>query len=59
MRLGQDGQPPPRIPGFHIHRCIGRGGSSTVYLADQEHAEFTRKVALRISGTDITMKCTR
>ena len=48
VRLGQDGQPPPRIPGFHIHRCIGRGGSSTVYLADQEHAEFTRKVALKV-----------
>ncbi len=38
----------PRIPGFRVHRCIGRGGSATVYLADQEHAEFTRTVALKV-----------
>lgn len=38
----------PRIPGFRVHRCIGRGGSATVFLADQEHAEFTRKVALKV-----------
>ncbi|MBV8519982.1 MAG: serine/threonine protein kinase [Acidobacteria bacterium] len=44
----EDEAPLPRIPGFHIHRCIGRGGSSTVYLADQEHAEFTRQVALKV-----------
>jgi tRNA A-37 threonylcarbamoyl transferase component Bud32/tetratricopeptide (TPR) repeat protein len=37
-----------RIPGFRIHRRIGSGGSATVYLADQEHAEFTRKVALKV-----------
>ena len=42
------GQPQPRIAGYVIHRCIGRGGSSTVYLADQEHAEFTRPVALKV-----------
>jgi Protein kinase domain len=49
VRLGVDGEPPlPRIPGFRVHRCIGRGGSSTVYLADQEHAEFTRVVALKV-----------
>jgi len=40
--------PPPQIPGYRLHRCIGRGGSSTVYLADQEHAEFTRRVALKV-----------
>jgi len=40
--------PLPSIPGFLIHRRIGRGGSATVYLADQEHAEFTRKVALKV-----------
>jgi serine/threonine protein kinase len=49
VRLAEDSEPPlPRIPGFRIHRCIGRGGSSTVYLADQEHAEFTREVALKV-----------
>ncbi len=49
VRLEEDSEPPlPRIPGFRIHRCIGRGGSATVYLADQEHAEFTRKVALKV-----------
>jgi tetratricopeptide (TPR) repeat protein len=49
VRLEEDSEPPlPRIPGFRIHRCIGQGGSSTVYLADQEHAEFTRKVALKV-----------
>jgi tetratricopeptide (TPR) repeat protein len=49
VRLEEDSEPPmPRIPGFRIHRRIGRGGSSTVYLADQEHAEFTRKVALKV-----------
>src|SRR4029079_16454117 len=42
-----DALPLPRIPGFHVHRRIGRGGSATVYLADQEHAEFTRTVALK------------
>jgi len=44
----EGGAPLPRIPGFLVHRCIGRGGSATVYLADQEHAEFTRTVALKV-----------
>ena len=49
LSLGEEGGPPlPRIPGFRVHRCIGRGGSATVYLADQEHAEFTRTVALKV-----------
>lgn len=49
LSLGEEGEPPlPRIPGFRVHRCIGRGGSATVYLADQEHAEFTRTVALKV-----------
>jgi len=49
LSFGEEGGPPmPRIPGFRVHRCIGRGGSATVYLADQEHAEFTRKVALKV-----------
>jgi serine/threonine protein kinase len=42
-------EPPlPVIPGFSIHRRIGRGGSATVYLADQERADFTRPVALKV-----------
>ena len=45
---GETGLPLPHIPGFRIHRRIGSGGSATVYLADQEHAEFTRKVALKV-----------
>lgn len=48
VRLWEDDEPLPRIPGFRIHRCIGRGGSSTVYLAEQEHPEFTRRVALKV-----------
>jgi tRNA A-37 threonylcarbamoyl transferase component Bud32 len=49
VRLEEERELPlPRIPGFRIHRRIGRGGSATVYLADQEHAEFTRKVALKV-----------
>ena len=49
VRLDEESElPAPRIRGYHIERCIGRGGSSTVYLADQEHAEFTRKVALKV-----------
>jgi tRNA A-37 threonylcarbamoyl transferase component Bud32/tetratricopeptide (TPR) repeat protein len=49
VRLDEDREPPlPRIPGFRVHRRIGRGGSATVYLADQEHAEFTRTVALKV-----------
>lgn len=40
--------PLPVIPGFRIHRRIGRGGSATVYLADQENADFTRAVALKV-----------
>ncbi len=38
----------PRIPGFRIDRRIGRGGSATVYLADQERADWTRAVALKV-----------
>ena len=45
---GWGGQLLPVIPGFRVHRPIGRGGSSTVYLADQQRADFTRPVALKI-----------
>jgi hypothetical protein len=49
VQLDEGSEPPlPRVPGFRLHRCIGRGGSSTVYLADQERTEFTREVALKV-----------
>ncbi len=42
-------EPPlPVIPGFSVQRRIGRGGSASVYLADQERSDFTRPVALKI-----------
>jgi tetratricopeptide (TPR) repeat protein len=43
-------EPPPLpvIAGFRLHRRIGSGGSATVYLADQERADFTRTVALKV-----------
>ncbi len=40
--------PPPEIPGFRIDSRIGRGGSATVYLAQQQHADFTRNVAVKV-----------
>ncbi|HEX7833796.1 MAG TPA: protein kinase, partial [Thermoanaerobaculia bacterium] len=57
---GEEIPPPlPRIPGFRVHRCIGRGGSATVYLADQEHSEFTRKVALKVVDRSLDMGALR
>jgi tRNA A-37 threonylcarbamoyl transferase component Bud32/tetratricopeptide (TPR) repeat protein len=42
-------EPPlPFVTGFRLHRRIGRGGSATVYLADQERTDFTRVVALKV-----------
>jgi len=42
-------EPPlPVITGYRLHRRIGSGGSATVYLADQERADFTRTVALKV-----------
>lgn len=38
----------PRVPGFAVKRRLGRGGSGTVYLAEQLRPEFTRLVALKI-----------
>ncbi len=40
--------PLPVIPGYRVHRPIGRGGSATVYLAEQERTDFTRPVALKV-----------
>jgi len=36
------------VPGYRLLKQIGRGGSSTVYLADQQGEGFTRPVALKI-----------
>ena len=44
----RDDLPVPDIPGFRLARRIGRGGSATVYLADQERADFNRVVALKV-----------
>jgi serine/threonine-protein kinase len=42
-------EPPlPLIPGYSMRRRIGRGGSATAYLAEQERADFTRVVALKV-----------
>ncbi|PYQ25407.1 MAG: hypothetical protein DMF56_27605 [Acidobacteria bacterium] len=48
LRLDEDDELLPRIPGFRLHHCIGHGGSAIVYLAEQEHAEFSRTVALKV-----------
>jgi tetratricopeptide (TPR) repeat protein len=36
------------VPGYRLLKRIGRGGSSTVYLADQQGEGFTRQVALKV-----------
>jgi tRNA A-37 threonylcarbamoyl transferase component Bud32 len=42
-------EPPlPDVPGFRVLRRIGRGGSATVYLAEQERDDFSRPVALKV-----------
>ncbi|MEO8275242.1 MAG: serine/threonine-protein kinase [Thermoanaerobaculia bacterium] len=49
MRAGREsGMEPSEIPGFEILRTIGRGGSSTVYLAEQRGSGFVRAVALKV-----------
>ncbi len=49
LRLGEAIEPPlPQIAGFRVRRRIGRGGSSNVYLADQQRADFARAVALKV-----------
>ncbi|MEO7974520.1 MAG: serine/threonine-protein kinase, partial [Thermoanaerobaculia bacterium] len=44
------GQAPtlPELPGYRLLGRLGRGGSGTVYLAEQVRPEFTRTVALKI-----------
>ncbi len=46
----EDKQNEPReeVPGYRLLKRIGRGGSSTVYLADQQGEGFTRRVALKV-----------
>ncbi|HKI01661.1 MAG TPA: protein kinase [Thermoanaerobaculia bacterium] len=41
-------EPWENIPGYRLLRPIGRGGSATVYLADQQGQGFTRRVALKV-----------
>ncbi len=36
------------VPGYRLLRQIGRGGSSVVYLAEQQGEGFSRRVALKI-----------
>src|SRR5688572_6368912 len=48
MFTGWTEPPLPVIEGFRVHRRIGSGGSATVYLAEQERADFTRTVALKV-----------
>ncbi len=40
--------PGEEVPGYHLLKVIGQGGSSTVYLADQQGEGFTRRVALKV-----------
>ena len=47
-QVAQPAEAPEAIPGYRILEPIGRGGSSTVYLAEQRGEGFTRPVALKI-----------
>ena len=38
----------PQLPGYRLLGRLGRGGSGTVYLAEQVRPEFSRTVALKI-----------
>ncbi len=43
-----DAIPREEVPGYRLLRQIGRGGSSIVYLAEQQGEGFSRRVALKI-----------
>ncbi|HXU29675.1 MAG TPA: serine/threonine-protein kinase [Thermoanaerobaculia bacterium] len=47
---GASPESPEPIPGYEILQPIGRGGSATVYLAEQLGEGFTRQVALKVLG---------
>src|ERR1044072_2655777 len=47
-RLSEDPTPLPRVDGYRIEQRIGRGGSATAHLAEQERDEFCRKGALKV-----------
>ncbi|HXU46933.1 MAG TPA: protein kinase [Thermoanaerobaculia bacterium] len=47
---GAGGEAPEPIAGYRILQPIGRGGSATVYLAEQLGDGFTRPVALKVIG---------
>ncbi|MEP7011813.1 MAG: serine/threonine-protein kinase [Acidobacteriota bacterium] len=48
--LGAVPESPEPIPGYRILASIGRGGSATVYIAEQLGEGFTRQVALKVLG---------
>ncbi|HXU29674.1 MAG TPA: protein kinase [Thermoanaerobaculia bacterium] len=48
--VGGSPESPEPIPGYRILQSIGRGGSATVYLAEQLGEGFTRQVALKVLG---------
>ena len=48
LRVTEAAESPPAGPGFQVRRRLGRGGSATVYLAVEEHADFERQVALKV-----------
>jgi tetratricopeptide (TPR) repeat protein/tRNA A-37 threonylcarbamoyl transferase component Bud32 len=50
LELGTSPESPEPIPGYRILQPIGRGGSATVYLAEQLGEGFTRQVALKVFG---------
>ncbi|HEV7670838.1 MAG TPA: serine/threonine-protein kinase [Thermoanaerobaculia bacterium] len=41
---------PVEVPGYRVGRLVGRGGSSWVYLADQDLDGIERRVALKVIG---------
>jgi serine/threonine protein kinase len=44
--FARPGAEPPAVPGYDVGRCLGRGGSATVWLATE-----------RSTGRDVALKC--